>query len=459
MIAPPRSQIDPHSKATKVWRRAHAAHAAGRLFDAHALYQQALALEPHHAAALHGIALLSAHFSKLSKANGGEGADDEVVRLLAKACIEAPTNAGAWHNFAKFKQERGELEDAKQLYETALEHNPLQGESWINLGNLYGELGNALRMEAAYLRAQECPTTEPDARYNLSFLKLLKGNFADGWPEYEYRLQAPEFRHGHARPDLTAPKWDGRPLDGHLYVHMEQGVGDAIMMARYIPLAAARCRTLTVEVIKGLVPLFQVTFPTVRIATRGVLPSLHDAQLSLMSCPAVFGTKLDTIPPPAAFSDGIGSIQPESGRIGLCWRGSTTHVNDRTRSMPFTATFPLLDVPGLRWQSLQFGYETSPPLDPLPLGVDFLDTARAIARCALVITVDTSIAHLAASMGAETWILLPFAAEWRWMQARDDSPWYASARLWRQERAGDWQGLTTRVASALVQRFQLPGAA
>ena len=119
--------------------------------------------------------------------------------------------------------------------------------------------------------------------------------------------------------------------------------------------------------------------------------------------------------------------------------------------MPFDATFPLLDLASshdVAWQSLQWGYDTSPPLDACPTG-DFLETARAIARCALVITVDTSVAHLAGAMGVPTWILLPAAAEWRWLQDRTDSPWYPSATLWRQTRAGDWGELVARVAAAI----------
>jgi hypothetical protein len=142
-------------------------------------------------------------------------------------------------------------------------------------------------------------------------------------------------------------------------------------------------------------------------------------------------------------------IQPEPGRIGLCWRGSTSHPNDLIRSMPFERCFPLLDVPGLAWQSLQFGYETSPPMDPLPVG-DFLETARQIARCSLVITVDTSVAHLAGTMGVPTWLLLPFVAEWRWMLDRNDTPWYPGMVLSRQSAAGDWKELVARVAEQLV---------
>lgn len=119
--------------------------------------------------------------------------------------------------------------------------------------------------------------------------------------------------------------------------------------------------------------------------------------------------------------------------------------------MPFEATIPLLDMAashGLTFQSLQFGYVTGPPLDPCPTG-DFLDTARAIARCSLVITVDTSIAHLSGSMNVPTWVLLPFAAEWRWLERRSDSPWYKSATLWRQSKPGDWNELIARVARQL----------
>ncbi len=243
--------------------------------------------------------------------------------------------------------------------------------------------------------------------------------------------------------------------DDVLLLHGEQGVGDAIQMARYIPLVQAHVGRVIVEVIRALVPLFEAMFPDVQVVAKGDALPKHDTQLPMFSLPYMFGTTLENIPKPPRFwpnsVEGV-PIEAEDGRIGLCWRGSATHPNDLIRSMPFEACFPILDLAashGVAFQSLQFGYEVSPPLDPFPLG-DFLDTARAIARCSLVISVDTSILHLAGTMGVPTWALLPRTAEWRWLEGRADSPWYPSVRLWRQQTAGDWKELVARVVETIT---------
>lgn len=267
----------------------------------------------------------------------------------------------------------------------------------------------------------------------------------------------------------------GHAVRGRLYLHAEQGAGDAIMMLRYLPMVRPLVDALTVEMPKGLMTLVadicarDERIADVAIAERGIAPDpkAFDCQLPMLSLPAVFGTTLETIPKPLEWRpkrpDG-GEIAIEPGRIGLCWRGSTTHQNDRVRSMPFEATFPLLDLAasrGLTFQSLQFGYEVSAPLDPCPTG-DFLETAREIARCSVVVTVDTSICHLAGSMGVQTWLALPFIAEWRWMLDRIDSPWYESMTLFRQTAPNDWSGvidLMLQPAKLLAELTRTKGAA
>lgn len=442
----------PRRHIARELRRAYRLHRDGQLGEAMQLYASVLTHEPTNAMALHYAALIGRHLNDHAKQRGLPTNDEAVMRLMALSVAYAPDNPAAIHNFAKFKHDRGELDDAKQLYETAVALDPTQGESWTNLGNVWGELGNRLRAEACWLRALECPSSLADARFNLSFLRLMKGDFARGWAEYECRWDSPTFRHGYGRPELTAPKWDGAPITGTLLLHQEQGAGDAIWMWRYVPLIRARVGRLVIEVIPGLASLFRAFFPDVEVIARGdarqPIPP-HDAQLAMLSLPSVFGTTLETIPECVPVPAELASIRPESGRIGLCWRGSTTHTNDRIRSIPFEATWPLLDEPGLTWQSLQFGWDTSPPLDQCPPG-DFLETACAIARCSLVISCDTSTAHLAASMGVSTWILLPFSAEWRWLEDRIDSPWYPSAVLHRQAIAGDWLELTRRLAPMLA---------
>jgi len=446
----------------KLFARGFALHKRGLLNEALQVYVRVLKAEPRNPIALHYAALLGRTVNQHAKQNGRPSADGQVMRLMALSIAAAPHNAGAVHNFAKFKHDAGELADAIQLYRNALAIDPQQGESWMHLGGALGALGDRASADEAWSRAMECPTTTPDARFNVSFLRLLRGEYARGFADYESRWDCPEFLHSYGRPDLPWPRWT-ISAGGRLLLHAEQGAGDALMMLRYLPLVRPLVDALAIEVPKGLMSLVAAVcaahreLADVTVLERGVTieRSAFDHQLPMLSLPAVFGTTLETIPPPVEWrpvqADGE-PISVESGRIGLCWRGSTTHSNDRTRSMPFEACFPLLDLAdshGLTFQSLQFGYTVSEPLDACPTG-DFLETARQIARCETVVSCDTSVAHLAGSMGVKTLVMLPFIAEWRWLLDRSGSPWYPSATLVRQRAAGDWGSAIEQVTRAIL---------
>lgn len=444
-----RAKVD---RITRMLQRAHALHVAGDLGNALVIYQELLTEQPTNPRALHYAAIIGRQLNEIARQKGRPTADDEVMSLMAQSIAANPNNAAGLHNFAKFKQERGELADARHLYEHAVALDPTQIESWANLGNVYAALGNRMRADAAWDRAVTGGSMSDDSIYNVSFIKIMRGDWARGWREFEHRWNCPDFFYAYGRPDLKTPIWTGKRVDT-LYLHQEQGIGDALMMARFIDVCRLRARTVVVEVYQPLVSLFRWMFPDLQIVQLGEDPPAHDAHLSLFSLPALFGTTLADLIRPGPFPAFPDQTGPEPGRIGLCWRGSTTHINDRMRSMPFEALFPLLDLAGVHnrftWQSLQYGFDVFDPIDPCPTG-DFLETARAIARCSLVITVDTSVAHLAGVMGVPTWILLPHAAEWRWLIDRDDCVWYPSARLWRQRAPGDWKGLVNVVATQLL---------
>ena len=402
------------------------------------------------AAVAHDTALLARFLAEAT----GHGRDTTIaypiITAFAHALAVNPGHPPTLHNLAGYEEYLGRLEDARQHYTTALRIDGSQVASWIALGHVHAQLGNRSRAELCWQAAEEQMEGDLTARWDAAMLRLLKGDYARGWRDYEARLTFPPYLHSYGRPDLTSPMWDGRALRGALYLHGEQGAGDVVMMARYLTLARERgVHQLVLEVAKPLVRLFTAAMPDVTIVTRGDPAPAHEAQLPLLSCPAVFGTRLETIPPPFRFL--AGDVALERGRVGLCWKGSPGHPHDLLRSMSWDTMRAVVDVDGFTWQSLQFGVDVEAPVDAFH-AEDFADTATAIARCELVITVDTSVAHLAASMGVETWILVPLHAEWRWLQDRTDSPWYPAAKLWRQDRPGDWASVIARVGDALRTR-------
>jgi len=433
-------------------QKGYRAHQRGDVATALRCYRRVLDENAYNPIALHYAALAGFQINQYARQEKKPAADDEVMRMMALSVAYAPDNAAAVHNFAKFKHDRGELGEARTLYLNALELNNQLAESWTNLGNVCGELGDRAAAEECWNRALACPASPAaEARFNISMLKLLRGEYDEGWADYECRWGCAGFRIGYGRPEIKGARWDGSPVDGTLLLHGEQGAGDVIMMARYIPLAQQLVTKVIVEVFPSLVEYVRATFPGVEVVEKGGEIPGHHVQLPMMSLPAVFRTSLATIPRPIPAK--LDGIRPESGRIGVCWKGSPTHPNDRTRSVPFESVEQLLELPGVTWQSLQYG-ESPAPLQALE-AADYLDTARAIARCELVITVDTSVAHLAGSLGVETWLLLPYVSEWRWLQDRTDSPWYPTMYLWRQAKAGDWGELLARVRGALTEILEV----
>ena len=353
-----------------------------------------------------------------------------------------------------------------------------------NRGNSLLDLG---RMDEALKAHQAAVQRDPlsaGALYNLSLTHLRLGDWRRGWPEYEARWR---FREVHRRPRVFAqPRWQGAPLDGRkILLHAEQGLGDTIQFCRFATLAAAR----------GGLPILQVQAPVERLigslslvrsglaetALLGSKPPEFDVECPLMSLPAVFGTTPERVPWPGAYLaadpelvfdkwvhfPGDRRVQfreprpiDQPLRVGLAWAGNSRYKADRERSMNVKAMLPLLRAPGITWVSLQKGAPAEQLAD-LPGDVSILDgssrdrdlaeTAALVATLDLVITTDTCIAHLAGAMAKPVWILLPQLADWRWMQTVETTPWYPSAKLFRQGAPGDWAGVLDRVTAKLTE--------
>jgi hypothetical protein len=272
---------------------------------------------------------------------------------------------------------------------------------------------------------------------------------------------------------LPASPWDGRPIpDKTLLIHTEQGAGDAIQFARYLPLAAQRCGTLILACPAALMSLLATLPGIAQIRDTGAITVAEfDTYLPLLSLPRVFGTTLATIPAAVLYLDVaalhrrkdlsvLTHLAPSARpRVGLVWAGSSTYQHDRQRSCALQDFAPLLQTPGIAWYSLRTG-DCSQELMQLPPNVrvqdlvpslhDFGDTALLLAQLDLVITVDTAVAHLAGALGKPVWMLLSAVPDWRWGVEGEQTPWYPTMRLFRQARAGDWAAVMQCVAQTLA---------
>jgi tetratricopeptide (TPR) repeat protein len=397
---------------------------------------------------------------------------------LRWALIRDPDNPEAVNMHGILLHTDRRFEEAVKVFEQAeaLGHQAASS----NRGNSLMELG---RMKEA-LRAQELAVerdpASPGAQYNLALTRLRMGYWKQGWPGYEARLR---FREVHLTPVIFRhPRWHGEPLAGRrILLHAEQGLGDAIQFCRYTSLVAARGGKIVLQV-REPVERLMASLAVVRsgqavVARLGIEPPAFDLECPLMSLPAIFGTTVETVPwtgayleadPGLVFDKRMQFPSPQSDvelsgrslRVGVAWAGNPHYKADHRRSLELTTLLPLLRAPGMNWISLQKG-PAAEQLAALPRDVfvwdgssqesDLAEAAALIATLDLVITTDTCIAHLAGAMAKPVWILLPHLSDWRWMQQIESTPWYPTARLFRQRVPGDWAGVLDRVSGELSE--------
>ncbi|MFN7306717.1 MAG: tetratricopeptide repeat protein [Alphaproteobacteria bacterium] len=334
----------------------------------------------------------------------------------------------------------------------------------VNHGYVLGSLTRLEEALVCYDRALKLKPDDADAHYNRSFALLTLGRFEEGWLEYEYRNLR---RKSLVARKYEQPLWWGREsLTGQrLYIYWEQGLGDTIQFARYALLAAAAGAKVAFSIQDPLRRLFKNFDPAVTVMGYNEKPTEFDLHCPTLSLPLAFGTKVETIPawpsgylkaPAEDIARWVQRLPIGRRRIGLVWSGSDAHARDALRSMPLAKLFSLFQPEDI-WVSLQKevrdsdrpALQSSGLFDPSGDLEDFADTAALISALDLVIAVDTSVAHLAGALGKPTWLMLPFAPDFRWLLKREDSPWYPSLRLFRQQRPGDWDGVIARVGAAL----------
>jgi tetratricopeptide (TPR) repeat protein len=429
-----------------------------RRADAIAAYRRALQLKPDHAEVLNNLGLALVY----------QGQPDEAHILLRQAVRLRPKFLEALNNLGLALTDLGAYREAADSFEQALQLNPRYAEGHTNFGNNFREesrLGEAL---ACYDLALALQPRSVTAHWNRSLVLLQQGDYERGWAEYEWRLQKPD---SGLRP-LPSPRWDGSPLAGRtLLVQAEQGLGDTIQFIRYAALLQRQGARVIASCPAPLLRLFaRCPGIDVLVDEKGTLPS-HDQHVPLLSLPALVKTTLATLPAEVPYVSVELSLverwrarfaEVKGLRVGVCWQGNPRHRKDRERSFALRQLEPLTRVPGVCLINLQQG----PGVEQLALrrrfavvelgmaesGLiwDFTDTAAVMQNLDLVISADTAVAHLAGALGVPVWIALPVVPDWRWLMERDESPWYPSARLFRQQRPGDWEAVFAAMARELV---------
>jgi hypothetical protein len=341
----------------------------------------------------------------------------------------------------------------------------------FNLGTVLAGLNRHAEAVAEYEQTLDSDPGYPDAVWNRSLSLLALGRFREGWSGYESRwTRAAALK----LPNADLPVWTGAPgIEGQaVLIQHEQGYGDAIQMMRLVTRLEASGLRCVIQTPPALSALFARSFPNADVVPLGDCPPDVACRIPVMSLPLALRLFSESDIPAAVrylVADeqkaaqwtarlGAGGAAPGSPRVGLVWRGLDTHANDHNRSLALDALSALLRRPGIQFVTLQKGVtpDESRQLEGHDnvLVVDealesFDDTAAVVAALDLVISVDSAPAHLAAALGRPTWVLLPFSADWRWGLARDDSPWYPTARLFRQQSVGDWSAVIATVAAAL----------
>jgi hypothetical protein len=299
---------------------------------------------------------------------------------------------------------------------------------------------------------------------------LVRGDWAEGWNEYEWRFRIADA--ARMMPQTDKPQWDGAPFDdGTLMFVADQGFGDVIQFSRYIPEALARCPDAVIACSAEMIPVLRHFLPPERIFTQWEKCPPFKAFIPLSGLPRLHGTRVDNVPAPipylhadparaAIWTERLRRLAPGTNkRIGIVWAGRPTHNNDRRRSARLADFAPVAALPGVALVSLQKGpsadqagsYFGRAPLINIGAEVkDYNDTMALLECLDLVITVDTSVGHLAAAMGKPVWILLATSPDWRWLLNRSDTPWYPTVRLFRQTEPRQWSDVFKAVAAALT---------
>jgi hypothetical protein len=376
---------------------------------------------------------------------------EEAESALQAALARVPEHAAALHDMARAYAARDRADLALSTMQKVVLLAPENADAWHEMGLAYRDVGDWNAALAPFAEAARLKPDNADMRSSYAYGLLANGDFEKGWQEFAWRVKKP----GNVR--LREPEWDGAPTQQTVIIHAEQGVGDTLQFARFIPLAGALAR-----VVVACPPSLKVlleTLPNVAEVAVGKPVPRYDKHCPLMSLPAILGIGVErfagSVPylraDPATVSIWRERLAELPGpRVGVVWAGNPVYPADRKRSMPFAVLAPLLALPGVSFVSLQMGEAAAAGLgrfafDAAPLIGDYADTAALMMALDLIISVDTSAAHLAGALGRPVWLLNRADTDWRWLLERSDTPWYPSMRIFRQPVPGDWASVVSEV--------------
>jgi len=439
---------------------------SGKMAEADRLLHYILAVAPDQPDTLHMSGIVAFRL----------GRQDEALAKMERAIERGVDIALYLRNICEVYRTLNRLDDAVVAAKRAVALAPSDPLCLHNLSVIHYERVEPAEAIEAAERALTMSPGMAGAHFARAEALLLTGDWENGWEEYEWRFRIADA--ARLMPPTDKPQWDGKPFDdGTLLLVADQGFGDGIQFSRYIPLVLERCPDAIIACSSEMVPVLRQFLPEDKIFYRWETCPPFKAFAALSGLPRLFGTRVDHMHAPipylhadpvrvATWKERLRRLTPGSHkRVGIVWAGRPTHNNDRRRSSKLADFAPLAALPGIALVSLQKGpsadqagrYFGRAPLINIGAEVrDYTDTMALLECLDLVITVDTSVGHLAAAMGKPVWILLATSPDWRWLLGRSDTPWYPTVRLFRQTVARQWNDVFTRVAAALADLSDPP---
>ena len=431
--------------------------------EAEAVCRRALELSPDHVKALCNLSVALLRQKKLEEAE-----------VAARHFLElAPDSAEAYGNLAVVLADQDRFAEAEASFQRALAIDPRSAQTHRNMAIL---LARQSKLEAATRHGAQALAIDPndvETHFENALGLLRMGQFESGWREYEWRFR----RKGNEEGNLPRPRWDGSPLFGRtILLRPEQGLGDTMQFVRYAAMVKEQAATVLVECPRSLARLLASCGCVDAVVVEGEPRPRYDVHFPLLSLPRMFNTSLESIPNRVPYlapdADAVERWKVElSGtrkfKVGIAWQGSPSNIHDRYRSFPLTEFIGLARMQGVQLYSLQMGagreqldaladaLGLEDPSSIIDLGDrlgDFCETAAIVTNLDLVITCDSSPAHLAGAIGTPVWVILASSPDWRWLVERSDSPWYPTMRLFRQSSVGDWRGVFREIEQALAAR-------